>query len=49
LEHGIVRNWEDIEHIWNYTFYEKLKINPKETKILLTEPPMNPLENRKKW
>jgi len=48
LEHGIVRNWEDIEHIGNYTFYEKLKINPKESKILLTEPPMNPLENRKK-
>ena len=24
LENGIVRNWEDIEHVWDYTFNEKL-------------------------
>jgi len=48
LDNGIVRNWEDIEHIWNYTFDEKLRINPKDCKIMLTEPPMNPTQNRKK-
>jgi len=48
LENGIVRNWEEIEYIWDYTFYEKLKIAPNETKILLTEPPLNPIANRKK-
>jgi len=48
LDNGIVRNWDDMLYIWNYTFFEKLKINPKESKILLTEPPMNPLANRKK-
>jgi len=48
LDNGIVRNWEDAIHVWNYTFFEKLKINPKDTKILLTEPPMNPKENREK-
>lgn len=46
VENGIVRNWEDMEHLWNYTFYEKLQINPSECKILLTEPPMNPVKNR---
>jgi len=46
LANGIVRNWEDMEHLWNYTFFEKLKINPPECKIMLTEPPMNPKKNR---
>jgi len=48
LENGIVRNWEEMEYIWDYTFHEKLKIAPNETKILLTEPPLNPIANRKK-
>jgi len=48
LDNGIVRNWEDALHVWNYAFFEKMKINPKESKILLTEPPMNPKENREK-
>ena len=36
-------------HIWDYTFGpEKMNINPRECKILLTEPPMNPTKNREK-
>eukprot|EP00968_Pinguiococcus_pyrenoidosus_P009267 scaffold731_cov261-Pinguiococcus_pyrenoidosus.AAC.13 len=38
-----------MEHLWNYTFYEKMQINPSEHQILLTEPPMNPKENRQKF
>jgi len=48
LENGQIRNWEDIMHIWDYTFHEKLKIDCTERKILLTEPPMNPDRNRVK-
>jgi len=48
MANGIVRNWEDMEHLWNHTFYEVLKVKPAETKILLTEPPMNPIKNREK-
>jgi actin-related protein 2 len=48
MENGIVRNWDDMLHVWDYTFSEKLKINPKECKVLLTEPPMNPKKNREK-
>jgi len=48
LDNGIVRNWEDAQHVWNYAFFEKMKINPRESKILLTEPPLNPKENREK-
>jgi len=48
MEHGIVKNWEDMKHLWDYTFSEKLKINPEGRKVLLTEPPMNPKANRQK-
>jgi len=48
LDNGIVRNWDDALHVWNYAFFEKMKINPKDSKILLTEPPMNPKENRER-
>ena len=46
VENGIVKNWEDMEHLWSYTFHDKLKIDPSQHKILLTEPPMNPTKNR---
>ena len=35
-------------YLYDYTFFEKLKIDPKEHKILLTEPPSNPKENQVK-
>lgn len=46
VENGIVRNWTDMGHLWDHTFKERLKIDPKDHKILLTEPPMNPKANR---
>lgn len=46
MENGIVKRWDDMQQLWDYTFYEKMKIDPTGRKILLTEPPMNPLKNR---
>src|SRR5215471_7152525 len=46
MDNGIVKKWDDMQHLWNYTFYDKMKIDPSGRKILLTEPPMNPLKNR---
>jgi actin-related protein 2 len=48
MEHGIVKNWEDMKHLWDYTFNDKLKVDPVGRKVLLTEPPMNPKVNRQK-
>jgi actin-related protein 2 len=48
MEHGIVRNWEDMKHLWDYTFDEKLRLDVRGRKILLTEPPMNPKANRQR-
>jgi actin-related protein 2 len=48
MENGIVKKWDDMQHLWDYTFFEKMKIDPTGRKILLTEPPMNPLSNRER-
>ena len=45
---GIVRNWDDMCHVWDHTFYDLLNIDPSNSRILLTEPPLNPINNRKK-
>ena len=49
MENGIVRNWDDMLLLYEYTFGpEKMKVDTKNTRILLTEPPMNPTKNREK-
>ncbi|CAB59802.2 Actin/actin-like protein [Schizosaccharomyces pombe] len=48
MENGIIRDFEEMNQLWDYTFFEKLKIDPRGRKILLTEPPMNPVANREK-
>lgn len=48
LEHGIVTNWDDMFQLWNYTFFNKLKVDTRGRKVLLTEPPMNPTKNRER-
>ena len=49
MENGMVRSWEDMMHLWDYTFGpEKMNLDPTECLIMLTEPPMNPLKNREK-
>jgi actin-related protein 2 len=49
VENGIVNNWEDMKHIYKYLFGpKKMNIKPSESKILLTEAPLNPIKNRAK-
>ncbi|KAK9458016.1 actin family [Dipodascopsis uninucleata] len=48
MENGIIKNWEDMCHLWDYAFYERMNIDTTGRKILLTEPTMNPLSNREK-
>ncbi|KAF5547162.1 actin [Fusarium mexicanum] len=46
LEHGIVTDWDDMERIWEYVYGEGLKTLSEEHPVLLTEPPLNPRNNR---
>ncbi|KAI1608743.1 actin-like protein [Exophiala viscosa] len=46
LEHGIVTDWDDMEKIWRYVFEQELKVLSEEHPVLLTEPPLNPRQNR---
>ncbi|KAH7874950.1 uncharacterized protein C8R40DRAFT_1190930 [Lentinula edodes] len=48
MEHGIMKNWENMKHLWDHAFDEKLKVDPRGRKVLLTEPPMNPKANRQR-
>ena len=29
-------NWEEMAHVWDHTFRERLRIDPRECQILLT-------------
>lgn len=33
MENGIVRNWDDMKHVWDYTFNEKLQVDTKGCKV----------------
>merc|ERR1719203_1239130 len=48
LEHGIVRDWSDMEKIWHHTFYDALRVNPDEHPVVISEAPMNPKKNRER-
>lgn len=42
IEHGIITNWDEMEKIWHYIFYNELGVAPDEHAVLLTEAPLNP-------
>ncbi len=48
ITHGVIDDWDAIEKIWSYTFYNDLKVDPSESPVLLTEAPYNPRENRER-
>lgn len=48
LDHGVVTNWDDMEKVWHYAFYNELRVNPEEHPVMLTEAPMNPKVNRER-
>lgn len=48
VENGIIRDWDDMEKLWDYTFHDKLGVDTRGKKIILTEAPLNPVANRRK-
>ncbi len=48
IQDEYVVNWDDMERIWNYTFFDQLRVSPEEHTVLLTESPLAPKYNREK-
>ena len=48
IERGNIRNWDDMEKIWKHIYPNELCADSEEHKVLITEPPMNPKENKEK-
>lgn len=48
VEHGVVKDWKDMEKIWHYTYFDALRVNPEEHCAIVTEAPMNPKKNRER-
>lgn len=48
IENGLVTNWEELEKLWNHTFYNELIVSPEEHPVILTEKPKWPRANREK-
>lgn len=46
MSDGIIDNWDLMEKFWHQSIYHYLKCDPQEHTFVLTEPPMNPPENR---
>ena len=47
IEHGVVKNWDDMQKIWEHSF-EQINVSPKDRPVLLTESVMNPKANSEK-
>jgi len=48
MAHGIVKDWNDMEKVWRYTYSDQLRVDPEKHAVVITEAPMNPRKNREK-
>lgn len=48
MEHGIVRDWDTMEGVWQHIYSDELKIRSEEHPVMLTEAPLNPYKNRER-
>lgn len=46
VRHGQVENWDHMERFWENSIFKYLRCEPEDHYFLLTEPPLNPPENR---
>lgn len=48
VDHGVITNWDDMQLVWTHCFLNELRIDPSKKAVMLTEPPLNPRNNREK-
>ncbi|XP_048192146.1 actin-related protein T1-like [Perognathus longimembris pacificus] len=48
IERGVVKRWDDIERLWYHLYDTELVVRPSQQPLLMTEPSLNPKDNREK-
>ncbi|XP_062579850.1 uncharacterized protein LOC134241839 [Saccostrea cucullata] len=48
IERGIVKNWDDMELIWQHVFENELRTKSDKTNVFITDAILNPVGNREK-
>ncbi|XP_045402438.1 actin-related protein T2 [Lemur catta] len=48
IERGLVTGWDDMERLWKHLFEWELGVKSCDRPVLMTEPSLNPRENREK-
>ncbi|XP_069893270.1 actin-related protein T2 [Dipodomys merriami] len=48
IQRGLITGWEDMEKLWKHLFEWELGVKPSDRPVLMTEPSLNPRENREK-
>jgi actin beta/gamma 1 len=48
IQRGVITNWDDMQTVWHFMFYNELRIAPEEHAIFLTEPPLQSKQDREK-
>ncbi|KAL7665225.1 Actin-related protein 3 [[Candida] zeylanoides] len=46
IRHGQIENWDHMERFWENSIFKYLRCEPEDHYFLMTEPPLNPPENR---
>ena len=46
IKHGQIEDWDHMERLWENSIFKYLRCEPEDHYFLLTEPPLNPPENR---
>ncbi|KAG7662856.1 ARP3 [[Candida] subhashii] len=46
IKHGQIEDWDQMERFWESSIFKYLRCEPEDHYFLLTEPPLNPPENR---
>ena len=48
IENGTIIDWNGMEKIWDYIFTNKLRVDPSEHNVMITEKSLNPKNNKEK-
>lgn len=48
IEHGEIKDWDEMEKIWGYVFTHELRVDETERNIFITDSPKNPKNHKKK-